>query len=202
MVPVAGKRSIPKEPWQPPVAVDDCATTGSGILLSGICVFPVNHPAPVAFYRVKLANGGVHMGRDTIPVIAVFSTISWVAWVLFSSIRRYKVAQLQADIQSRLLQRFDSPNALLGYAQSEAGSQFIKSMEIDRSTPYNQILKGVQAGIVFIFFGAGLLRLHAWNIGDEGPLVFGTLALALGLGFGVAAAVSYFLSRTFGLLSR
>ena len=73
---------------------------------------------------------------------------------------------------------------------------------IDRSTPYNQILKGVQAGIVFIFLGGGLLRLHAWNIGDEGPLVFGTLALALGLGFGVAAAVSYFLSRSFGLLSR
>jgi hypothetical protein len=144
----------------------------------------------------------MHMGGDTIPVIAVFSTISWVAYVLFSSIRRYKVAQLQADVQSRLLQRFDSPDALVGYAQSEAGRQFIKSMEFDRSTPYNQILKGVQAGIVFMFFGAGMLRLHAWNIGDEGPLVFGTLALALGLGFGVAAGVSYFLSRSFGLLSR
>jgi hypothetical protein len=55
---------------------------------------------------------------------------------------------------------------------------------------------------VFIFFGLGLLRLHAWSIGDEGPLVFGTLALALGLGFGVAAAVSYFLSRSFGLLNQ
>ncbi len=140
------------------------------------------------------------MSPDTIPILAVFSTISWVAWLLFSSIRRYKTAQLQADIQGRLLQRFDSPDALLGYTQSEAGRQFIKSMDIERSTPYSQILKGVQAGIVFIFFGAGLLRLHAWNIGDEGPLVFGTLALALGLGFGVAAAVSYFLSRSFGLL--
>ena len=102
------------------------------------------------------------MGGDTIPVIAVFSTISWVAWVLFSSIRRYKVAQLQADIQTTLLQRFDSPNALLGYAQSDAGSQFIKSMsmEIDRSTPYNQILKGVQAGIVFIFLGVSGPSIH------------------------------------------
>jgi hypothetical protein len=142
------------------------------------------------------------MRGDTLPIIAVFSTISWVAWLLFSSIRRYKVAKLQAEIQGRLLQRFDSPDALLGYAQSDAGRQFTKSMDIERSTPYSQILKGVQAGIVFIFFGLGLLRLHAWNIGDEGPLVFGTLGLALGLGFGVAAAVSYFLSRSFGLLSR
>jgi hypothetical protein len=142
------------------------------------------------------------MNPDTIPIITVFSSISWVAWLLFSSIRRYKVAQLQAEMQGRLLQRFDSPDALLGYAQSDAGRQFIKGLDIERSTPYSQILKGVQAGIVFIFFGAGLLRLHAWNIGDEGALVFGTLALALGLGFGVAAAVSYFLSRSFGLLSQ
>ena len=142
------------------------------------------------------------MDPATIPIITVFSTISWVAWLLFSSIRRYKMAQLQADIQTRLVQRFDSPDALLGYAQSDAGRQFVKSMDMERSTPYSQILKGVQAGIVFIFFGAGMLRLHAWNIGDEGPLVFGTLALALGLGFGVAAAVSYFLSRSFGLLSQ
>jgi hypothetical protein len=142
------------------------------------------------------------MNPDTIPIITVFSSISWVAWLLFSSIRRYKVAQLQAEMQGRLLQRFDSPDALLGYAQSDAGRQFIKSLDIERSSPYTQILKGVQVGIVFIFFGAGLLRLHAWNIGDEGALVFGTLALALGLGFGVAAAVSYFLSRSFGLLSQ
>ena len=142
------------------------------------------------------------MNPDTIPIITVFSSFSWVAWLLFSSIRRYKVAQLQAEMQGRLLQRFDSPDALLGYAQSDAGRQFIKGLDIERSTPYSQILKGVQVGIVFIFFGAGLLRLHAWNIGDEGPLVFGTLALALGLGFGVAAGVSYFLSRSFGLLSQ
>jgi hypothetical protein len=112
------------------------------------------------------------MRAETIPVIAVFSTISWVAWLLFSSIRRYKIAQLQADIQGRLLQRFDSPDGLLGYVQSDAGRQLIKSMDIERSTPYSQILKGVQAGIVFVFFGAGMLRLHAWNIGDEGPLYF------------------------------
>jgi hypothetical protein len=142
------------------------------------------------------------MSNDTIPVIAVFSTFSWVSWQLFSSIRRYKIARLQADIQARLLHRFDSPEALMAYAQSDAGRQFVQSIDMERSTPYGPILKGAQAAVVFIFFGLGLLRLHAWDIGDDGSLVFGTLALALGLGFGVASAVSYFLSRSFGLLSR
>jgi ABC-type uncharacterized transport system permease subunit len=142
------------------------------------------------------------MDHDTIPVIAVFSTISWVTWLIFSSLRRYKVARLQAEVQSRLLQRFESPEALMAYAQSEAGRQFVRSIDMERSTPYGQILKGAQAAVVFIFFGLGMLRLHAWNIGDDGSLVFGTLALALGLGFGVASAVSYFLSRSFGLLAQ
>ena len=90
----------------------------------------------------------------------------------------------------------------MSYAQSDAGRQFVRSIDQERTTPYNQILKGAQAAVVFIFFGLGMLRLHAWNIGDDGSLVFGTLALALGLGFGVAAAVSYFLSRSFGLLTQ
>jgi hypothetical protein len=30
--------------------------------------------------------------------------------------------------------------------------------------------------------------------------VFGTIVLSLGIGFGIAAALSYFLSKTFGLL--
>ena len=142
------------------------------------------------------------MGTDTVAIIAVFSTISWVTWLLFSSIRRYKVARLQADIQGTMLHRMNSPEALMSYAQSDAGRQFVRSIDQERTTPYNQILKGAQAAVVFIFFGLGMLRLHAWNIGDDGSLVFGTLALALGLGFGVAAAVSYFLSRSFGLLTQ
>jgi hypothetical protein len=36
--------------------------------------------------------------------------------------------------------------------------------------------------------------------GDEGFLVAGTIIFSLGLGFAVSAAVSYFLSKSFGLL--
>ena len=93
------------------------------------------------------------MGPDTIPILAVFSTISWVAWLLFSSIRRYKVAQLQADIQGRLLQRFDSPDALLGYTQSEAGRQFIKSMDINGAHPTARFSGGPGRNCVHLFWG-------------------------------------------------
>ena len=43
------------------------------------------------------------MGTDVIAIISVFSTISWVTWLLFSSIRRYKVARLQADMEKASL---------------------------------------------------------------------------------------------------
>jgi len=37
--------------------------------------------------------------------------------------------------------------------------------------------------------------------GEEGFLVSGTIVLSLGVGFGLSAALSYFLSKSFGLLN-
>jgi hypothetical protein len=70
-------------------------------------------------------------------------------------------------------------------------------------TPYARILSSTQAGIIILAFGVALLVLRAkLPFSDEAFTVFGTLAVALGIGFGVAAVASYFLSRSFGLFDR
>jgi len=43
---------------------------------------------------------------------------TWIAWVIFSTIRRYKIAKLQAEVQSRLLDKVGSGQELLAYAQN------------------------------------------------------------------------------------
>jgi hypothetical protein len=61
----------------------------------------------------------------------------------------------------------------------------------------------VHAGIIIACFGVALLVLRSkLPFADEGFTVFGTLAIALGVGFGVAAIASYMLSRSFGLFDR
>ena len=143
--------------------------------------------------------------RIVVPFI-VFVTIGWVAWVIFSSIRGYLVAKMQSGVQMRLLDKVDSSQTLLAYAETESGRQFLKSLRVELGEPgmpFRRILSGVQSGIVLICFGAGMLLLHGYGVATDPEFtIFGVLAVALGIGFGIAAGASYMLSRSFGLLRR
>ena len=143
------------------------------------------------------------MSADVLVPSSLFFMIGWIVWVLFSSIRRYKIARFQADVQSRLLQRFDTSQSLLAYVETPAGKQFVEGLSTERVTPYERILSSTQAAIIITAFGVALLVLRSkLPFSDEAFTVFGTLAIALGVGFGAAAAASYVLSRSFGLFDR
>jgi len=141
--------------------------------------------------------------QDILVPGSLFFMIGWIVWVLFSSIRRYKIAKFQSDVQSRLLQRLDSSQSLLAYVETPAGKQFVEGLSTERVTPYERILSSTQAAIIITAFGVALLVLRSkLPFSDEAFTIFGTLAIALGVGFGVAAAASYLLSRSFGLFDR
>ena len=146
------------------------------------------------------------MGHEVLVPFIVFFTIGWIAWVVFSSIRRHQIAKFQAGVQMKVLEKIDSSQSLLAYAQTESGSQFLDSLAVERAeraNPYKNILSGVRAGIMLIAFGAALLSLHS-IAGDEAQAntFIGTLSIALGIGFELAAGATYFLSRSFGLLNQ
>lgn len=146
------------------------------------------------------------MNEDVLVPLIVFFTIGWIAWVVFSSIRRYQIAKFQAGVQMKLLEKIDSSQSVLAYAETEAGRNFLNSLAVEQTqkeTPYKSILSGVRAGIMLIAFGAALLSLHSLAGNDAQANTFiGTLAIALGIGFEIAAVATYFLSRSFGLLNR
>ena len=141
------------------------------------------------------------MQEDLVIVPAFLIFWGFVVWMIFNTVRRYKSTKLQADIQNKLLDKFGSSQDLLSYVQSEAGRQFVNSLIVEQRTPYGRILAAVQASVLLSFFGGALLFLRGRVSGaDEGFLVFGTLFVTLGIGFLCSATVSYFLSKSFGLL--
>jgi hypothetical protein len=143
------------------------------------------------------------MNEDLVIMPAFLFFFGFVVWMIFTTIRRYKTTKLQADIQNKLIDKFGSSQELVGYVQSEAGRQFLNSLIVEAKTPYGRILAAVQAGVLLTFFGSALLFLRS-RVSDaqEGFLVFGTLFVTLGVGFACSAAISYFLSKSFGLLQR
>ena len=146
------------------------------------------------------------MDNILVPLF-ICSLLGFVAWLIFTSIRRFLMARLQATIQAKLLERINSPETLLTYVSTDAGREFVEALRLERegeprTAPFRSILIGVQLSIVLIIFGGALLLLHAnHTVPDDAPVVLGTLAIALGVGLGIAAAATYVLSRSFGLVA-
>jgi len=142
------------------------------------------------------------VNSDVISFISVPAMFGWIAWTIFSTIRRYKIAKLQADVQARLLEKVSSSQDLLAYAQTEAGREMLASLKVERHSPHTRIIGALQTSIVMIALGAAFLFLRGRVSGtEEGFLIFGTLATMLGIGFGLSAVASYYMSKSFGLLN-
>jgi len=141
------------------------------------------------------------MSEEIVIFPILFGLFGFVAWIIFTTIRRYKTAKLQAGVQTKLLEKFGSGQELLAYVQSDAGKQFLESLTMEQRTPHGQILGAAQASVILFLLGLALLFLRGRvSGGEEVFLVSGTITLTLGAGFGMSAALSYFLSKSFGLL--
>jgi hypothetical protein len=142
------------------------------------------------------------MHTEVVVLPMLFAVLAFIIWVMFSTIRRYKTAKLQAGLQTKLLEKFGSGQELLAYVQSDAGKGFLECLATEqRTTPYGRILGAAQASVILVLLGLAFLFLRSRVTGaEDGFLVFGTIILSLGAGFGLAAALSYFLSKSFGLL--
>jgi hypothetical protein len=136
------------------------------------------------------------------PIFVTTLLIS-ITWIIFSTLRRYKIAKLQADLQAKLLDKIGTGQELLSYAQTDAGRQLMESLKVERVAPHGRIIGAIQAGIVLSFFGAAVLlaRSHASADDVAGFTIFGMVFIGLGLGFVVAGSASYYLSKSFGLFN-
>jgi hypothetical protein len=143
------------------------------------------------------------MGTEVVAILSVFGTMCFMVWVVFNSVRRWRTAQAQAQVQMRLLDRFGSSQELLTYMQTADGKQFLESAFIEHGNTFGRILTGMQTGIVFTIAGVAMLflRNRMWDAA-EGFLFFGTLLLAVGIGCLIAAGAAYLFSRWQGVLGQ
>jgi hypothetical protein len=158
------------------------------------------------------------MWRDMLNGLAVFAgfgmAIGVLVWLIRTIIdyRRWsRLARVQTDVHTKLLDRFTANNDLLAYIQSPAGSKFLESSPIkldpgprSMGAPLGRILWSVQGGVVLMAGGVGLQVVSA-RVADDAaqPLhALGVLGIALGLGFVVSAVISFVISQRLGLIEQ
>jgi hypothetical protein len=135
--------------------------------------------------------------------IGVIWVLGWIVRVISNNRKTARMATMQADLQSKLLDKFSSTPELLGYLQSDAGENFAVLVPAEaRTNPYDKILSSVQTGTVFLMGGFACMFLRSQiSEGFEGFTVLGALGIALGVGFLLSAAIAFLLSKKWGVIN-
>jgi hypothetical protein len=164
------------------------------------------------------AQDVMNMWRSVLDGLAGFGVAAMVigllVWLIrtMTDYRRWnRLAKVQTDAHTKILDRFTANEDLLAYIQSPAGAKFLESSPITldagpRSVgaPLGRILWSVQAGLVLAALGIGL-QVVSGRVTDDvsQPLnALGVLAIAVGLGFVISAIISFVISRRLGLIEK
>ena len=139
----------------------------------------------------------------------VLGTLVWLIRTTLDYRRWNRLSRIQADVHTKLMDRFSSNDELLAYVQTPSGRRFLESGPSPvqeampaMSAPLARILWSVQIGAILLVSGVGLLFVSNRTVPDAREFFFiaGCLASAVGAGFVISAGASYVLSRRLGLL--
>ena len=141
--------------------------------------------------------------------VIIVSALGWLVRTLIDYRRWHRLSKIQADAHAKLLDRLTANEELLSYVQSPAGSRFLQSAPISLDAgarplgaPFGRILWSGQVGVVLAAGGFGLQYVSGRILSEATQAIYGVgvLAVALGVGFGVSALVSYVMARRLGLI--
>ena len=144
-------------------------------------------------------------------LLLVTGVLVWLVRTVVDYRRWVRLTRVQTETHTKLLDRLTSQDDLLAYMQTAAGRRFLESAPIaldpasrPLGAPLSRVLWSVQAGVVLALGGVGLLFISRRAIPDiaQGLSAIGVLALALGAGFIVSAAIAYLLSSRLGLFDQ
>jgi hypothetical protein len=160
------------------------------------------------------------MWRDVLNGLGIFAgfglAVGLVVWLIRTLVdykRWSRLAKVQTDAHTKLLDRFTANEDLLAYVQSSAGVKFLESSPISldaapRSVgaPLSRILWSVQGGVVLIAGGTGLYVVGgrvtdaASQAAAQSLHALGVIGMALGVGFVISAIISFVISQRLGLI--
>jgi hypothetical protein len=141
----------------------------------------------------------------------VLGTLIWLIRTVLDQRRWSRLSKIQAEVHSKLMDRFSSNDELLTYVQTPSGRRFLESgpsplqeVPAAMAAPVARILWSMQLGAVLLVTGIGLLFLSGRAIFEvqEFFYVAGCMCSAVGAGFLVSAVAAYALSRRLGLIDR
>ncbi len=127
--------------------------------------------------------------------------ILFFAWVvkLFFDWKRLK---LKDSLNHKLMDKFGTSQDLVQFVEKDGGKTFLNSLVIPSINSRNQLLSSISKGVILTCLSIGLFIVAGMFTNDAAQFfkVIGILSIALGLGFIITTAVSYLLSKKWGII--
>ena|SRR5215212_620764 len=126
-----------------------------------------------------------------------------LTWIVTTVVRgRSERAKLQAEVQSKMIDRFGTAPEFIDFLRTAEGKQFMGTIEKSQErTAFDRVISGFSKATVLTFLGLGFLAMNFFPSSRfAGFTIAGFILLGLGLGFAIAAMVALRLSRTWGLV--
>jgi TRAP-type mannitol/chloroaromatic compound transport system permease large subunit len=133
---------------------------------------------------------------DIIPVVAIISNVLMVVLIVYFVTRaRQRRAELQIEMQSRMIDRFSTASELVQFLQSEAGRQFMSGVQaVSTHVTRDRLMRGFNRSIVLIMLAIGFVFIGFYTREEDAHVAAAILG-SLGVGFLIATFVSYKLSE-------
>jgi len=134
-------------------------------------------------------------GQEAIG-LGIFVLLVLILFLLYSSHHQRE----QNDIRKALIEKFGSAQDLGSFLQSEGGKRFIADLSSGAAGALGSVLVSVQKGIVLLLLGFGCSGASPF-VGQV-AMGIGVVFIFVGAGFLVSAGVTYWLSKSWGLLGK
>lgn len=138
------------------------------------------------------------MPVENMVMLIPFGAFAMVALiVLFGTREKQTQARARAEVQKELINKFSSGAELSEFLGTEGSQRLLGELETPKLSAKEKILRSTKVGVVLTVVGLGMLAL----LTQEPDLIIpAVILLALGVGFLLAAFISYRLSKSLGLI--
>ena len=132
-----------------------------------------------------------------VPILTPLGFFAMVVLLVWFANRKSQArTQARAEVQKKLIDKFDSGRELAEFLGSEGSKRLLETLGEDKHSSRKWVLTMMTVGVVLSAFGIGYLALM-WA--DVDMVYQAVTFLSVGIGFLIAAAVSYRLSKKWGM---
>lgn len=146
--------------------------------------------------------------EDALAILVVFGVLAFIVVSFIRAVVRWRETGKQAAVMIRLIDTVGTSEDAGALLESSTLQSFVERAVDRRTMVLGRVIRAVQSGIVLLVVGATFFLIRSIAAGQDlaGPdeyfgfTVLGTIAIALGVAFFLAAGASYGLSSRWGLI--